>query len=286
MRPNRGSFFNDLYNKMNKTLLRGSDPILNAHRYSDSRDQEIAAFISACFAYGSVKPMNKALLTILEPLGSSPYNAIKFSDNFEYLKGFYYRFHRSEHVIILLKTIQKILQVFDTFEKYAFQFYQNGNLELFLNEFSNDLRLRLLSDVKSNPSLERGLKFFVNSPQDGSACKRMNMFLRWMSRKDEIDLGLWKWLNPKNLIIPVDTHISHISYFLELRKGKLDRSPNWKMALEITDSLRKMNPDDPISYDFALTRLGILKLCKKKYIKNICIECALNPICKFSLRKK
>ena len=94
-------------------------------------------------------------------------------------------------------------------------------------------------------------------PELGSACKRMNLFLRWMVRKDELDFGLWNEISPSKLVIPVDTHIAKISKTLKLTTYK---NVSWKMAEQITENLKKFDPSDPLKYDFALCHIGMRKL--------------------------
>ncbi len=116
----------------------------------------------------------------------------------------------------------------------------HDRLQKFLNE----------REIKASP----GLKFFLPDPRKGSSCKRLNLFLRWMVRKDHIDFGLWKYLSPSELVIPVDVHIARISKRLGFTKRKV---PDWKMAEEITKALRAFNSADPVRYDFALCHIGI-----------------------------
>ena len=113
-----------------------------------------------------------------------------------------------------------------------------------------------------------GLIQFFPSPSKGSACKRMNLFLRWMIRKRDIDFGIWKGIPENKLIIPLDTHIAKISRCLGFTKR---RSQDWKMAVEITDALKKLDPDDPLKYDFAMCHYGISGLCGPEF--NKCDKC-------------
>jgi len=106
-------------------------------------------------------------------------------------------------------------------------------------------------------NFSNGIKFMFPLPQKGSACKRMNLFLRWMVRNDELDFGLWNEIKPNKLIIPVDTHIAKICKQLKLTKRK---NVNWKMAEEITGKLKRFDPVDPVKYDFALCHIGMRKL--------------------------
>jgi uncharacterized protein (TIGR02757 family) len=102
-----------------------------------------------------------------------------------------------------------------------------------------------------------GFKFMFPLPENGSSCKRMNLFLRWMVRKDELDFGLWNSISPSKLVIPVDTHIARISTELGLTKRK---NVSWKMAEEITENLKQFDPADPVKYDFAICHIGMRKL--------------------------
>jgi len=123
------------------------------------------------------------------------------------------------------------------------------------------------------------VKLFFPRPSGGSACKRLNLFLRWMVRKnDGIDLGLWRSVKPSELIIPLDTHVGRIAYAIGLTDS---RQQTWKTALEVTASLSKLDPEDPVKYDFSLCRLGILKECTSRPAQSRCEPCSLSGICRF-----
>jgi uncharacterized protein (TIGR02757 family) len=122
------------------------------------------------------------------------------------------------------------------------------------------------------------LQYLLTSPRDGSACKRMNLFLRWMVRRTTPDLGLWTFVDPAKLVMPVDTHIHRIATFLGLNRRK---SADWKTARALTKRLASFDPADPIRYDFALCRLGILDLCSRKRRKENCDVCLLRDVCRF-----
>ena len=129
--------------------------------------------------------------------------------------------------------------------------------------------------------------FLIPSPKGGSACKRMCLFLRWMIRKDEVDFGIWR-ISPSLLVMPVDRHVARISYYL----GFLDRiprtppGPTWNDALRITRHLKRLDPHDPTRYDFAISRLGILKECDNGADKSVCKQCNLYEICRFGLSEE
>jgi uncharacterized protein (TIGR02757 family) len=103
-----------------------------------------------------------------------------------------------------------------------------------------------------------GVCYFFPRPSAGSACKRLNLFLRWMVRKDVVDLGVWTGLSPSRLIVPLDTHVIRLGQCLRLTRY---RSPGWKMAAEITASLRDIDPVDPVRYDFSLCHVGMMNAC-------------------------
>ena len=128
----------------------------------------------------------------------------------------------------------------------------------------------------------KSLQYLLSSPQDGSACKRMNLFLRWMVRRTPPDLGLWNFVDPSKLVMPLDTHVHRIATFLGLNDRK---SADWKTARLLTDRLARLDAADPVRYDFALCRLGILDLCSRTRRKENCDVCLLRDVCRFPVVK-
>lgn len=260
------------------------------HRYASEQDKEIAAFIAACFAYGSVQLVHRAVAAVLLPMGERPSYFIKNYDGKNFWPGFYHRFHHEEHVVLLIRVLKKALDQYGSLSELfrlnseVSESDQKPHCERVLDGAARWLQFTAMYEAQSaqKSELVRGMRFFFNAPADGSACKRMLMFLRWMVRKDEIDLGLWGWIKPSELVVPTDTHVARISYYLGLRGGREQQAPNWKMALEITQSLRQINASDPVLYDFAIARLGILDICKRKYLNSICEKCPVEPGCRFS----
>ncbi|MBI1884102.1 MAG: DUF2400 family protein [Chlamydiae bacterium] len=121
------------------------------------------------------------------------------------------------------------------------------------------------------------VRFFLPNPKDGSTCKRLNLFLRWMVRgPDTIDLGLWREVSPSDLIIPLDTHVARISRYLGLSSSI---TYAWKVSCEITQNLKRLDSRDPIKYDFALCHLGISGDCPSRPDLDKCEPCMLRPIC-------
>ena len=287
-------FFARLLQQFHTSHWISSDPIQYAHRYSKDDDREIAAFIAACFAYGSVQLVHRAVAAVLEPMGKNPAQFVRTFDGTNYWKGFYHRFHDETHVVLLVTLLKQVLSEYGSLGE---MFRVNSGpeealgspkCEAVLNGAARWFQAQSVELVArlGVPEALRGMRFFFNAPADGSACKRMVMFLRWMVRHDEIDLGLWKWMSPADLVVPADTHVGRIAFYLRLRGGKEDGAPNWKMAREITEALKVINAKDPVSYDFALARLGILDICKRAYTKSVCERCPVEPGCRFSNLQK
>jgi uncharacterized protein (TIGR02757 family) len=117
----------------------------------------------------------------------------------------------------------------------------------------------------------------LTSPDDGSACKRLNLFLRWMVRPDDgVDLGPWTALTPADLVVPLDVHVLRISRFLGLTRRS---DASWRTACEVTDGLARLDPADPVRFDFALSHLGISGACRGARHPDACPLCPLDPVC-------
>jgi len=232
------------------------DPLEFLHKYSDEKDIEVMGFVASVFAYGNVKQIINTLNRFVSLSENTPYEfIINYKPGINNIIHRFYSLKDVDDFFIILK---------DTYNEYTslknlfLKFYkpEENNLKTAISSFSKYLikRNKLLN---KNKELSLGTRFMFPLPELGSACKRMNLFLRWMVRKDELDFGLWNEIPTSKLIIPVDTHIARIS-----RKLKLTRRKNvsWKMAEEITDNLRKYDPHDPVKYDFAICHIGMRKL--------------------------
>lgn len=234
------------------------DPLQFPHRFRNKNDIEIAAFISSIFAYGNVTQIVNTLNKIFTFLGTSPYKFILDLNSKEIKKIEFpvHRFYSSMDVQRLFLLLSIALKEYGSLKKV---FYENlhledENLKTSISEFSK----YFLNLYKENVgSLTNGIKFMFPLPEKGSACKRMNLFLRWMVRKDDLDLGLWNEIPTCKLVIPVDTHIAKICKRLKLTNLK---NVSWRMAEEITNNLKMYDKNDPVKYDFALCHIGIRKL--------------------------
>ncbi|MFO7445288.1 MAG: TIGR02757 family protein [Ignavibacteriaceae bacterium] len=232
------------------------DPLQFLHLFSDKREIELVGFISSIFAYGNIKQIINTLNRLMAAGDNKPYNFIANSTSAQIKKklaGIKHRFYSEEDVNLFFQILSKVYNQEGSLEKIFMQHYNQAdkNLKNSINEFS---KYFLNIAGKENT---HGFKFMFSLPEKGSACKRMNLFLRWMIRKDELDFGLWKGIPPDKLVIPVDTHVAKICKKLKLTSIN---NVSWKMAEEITDNLRRFDPNDPVKYDFAICHIGMRKL--------------------------
>ena len=245
------------------------DPLQLVLRYSEPRDQEVAGLIAAAFAYGRAEFIVTNIGAVLDKMTPSPHAYLRIFDKREATKrfaGFAHRFHKTPELVELLAAMAKHDSLADLFESC----YDANDADIgpSLSRFVHALI----------PNASTSLRYLLTDPKDGSACKRMNLFLRWMIRRTPPDLGIWAFADPAKLVMPVDTHIHRIAMFLGLGERK---SPDWKAARAITDRLATFDPADPVRYDFALCRLGILDLCSRKRKKENCDVCLLRDVCRF-----
>ncbi len=232
------------------------DPIKFPHGFKYEYDIEVSAFVSALFAYGNINQINNSLEKIHEILGNSPYDFV-LNLNFErnLFAGIKHRFYSPEDIFSLFKILNIVYSNYGSLKKLFLLYYFPAaeNLKDSIEFFSNNLKsIAIRQGLNSD-----GIRFMFPSPSGKSACKRINLFLRWMVRKDKLDFGLWKELKTSQLIIPVDTHIARIALMLGLTERK---NISWKMAEEITGNLKLFNRSDPVKYDFALCHIGAWKL--------------------------
>lgn len=264
-------FLEQIVKKYNRRDYLDTDPVSIVHKIKGEKSRETAAFISSVFAFGNVKTIKATILKVLHPMGNNVYDFIKHYEKLQHesllnskksqrsklylFQGIGHRFIKGNDISCLVNTLHFVLKEYGSIENLFMQYFtKENNLRKSLKVFTKNIReiyCRNNSDF-----CERTLRFMLPSPEKGSACKRMNLFLRWMVRKDEIDLGIWKGIKKNELIIPLDTHIARISKSLGFTKRK---TLGWNMASEITENLKKFDPLDPLKYDFALTRIGMLK---------------------------
>jgi len=256
------------------------DPLELARRYDDPLDQEVAGLIAAAFAYGRAETIVANVGAVLAKMGTSPFAYVKrIADSGERIgdfTGFAHRFHKTADLVAFLECISAAIRRFGSLGELFRTCYDDRDEDIgpSLTRFVEELR----SAIPYPPS---AIRYLLTSPNDGSACKRMLLYLRWMVRRTPPDLGLWTFVDPAKLVMPVDTHIHRIATFLGLNRRK---SADWKTARALTARLAKFDAADPIRYDFALCRLGILDLCSRKRRKENCDVCLLRDVCRFPVQ--
>jgi len=262
----------------------GSDPIQFPHRYRNPSDIEAAAFIASSLAYGNVASIRRNLERVFSFLGTHPHETLLSINPGELtsaLSGFKHRFTTVKHLSLLLLITRVALIEHGSLKNLFLEGHVSDrpsikeSLIYFVDHLlGQDVRPVYRSVQEAH---EDGALFLLPSPRNGAACKRLNLFLRWMVRTgDAIDFGLWPEVSRSQLVIPLDTHAARLSRYLGLTKRK---TSDWKTAEEITDALRKLDPTDPLKYDFSLTRLGILGDCDSKEGQSRCDECVLAELC-------
>jgi uncharacterized protein (TIGR02757 family) len=238
----------NLYNLYNKRIYVHPDPLEFLYLYKDIRDREIVGLIASSIAYGRVAQILKSVSFVLEIMHPSPYQFImnsKYKTICRAFEGFKHRFADREQLAALLLGARKVINRFGSLN------------ECFIKGMA-------LDDETVIPAMtffagyliagENNPGHLVPLPEKGSACKRMNLFLRWMVRKDKVDPGGWEKVPLSKLIVPLDTHMHKISLRLGLTRQK---QANMQTALEITYGFKQYVPEDPVKYDFVLTRIGI-----------------------------
>ena len=283
------------------------DPLEIVHKFQNPLDKEIIGLLASILAYGNVKTIIKSVSSIIEIIGSSPINFIlnfnpqKDIHKFSFFK---HRFTSGMDVANICFILKNIYREYGSLKEFYYVGYNESDEDIqnslisFVDRFlsypvifdnkDKNVAVRFNAHNKLcriNPTATKiskakdfpALRYLFPSPQKGSACKRLNLFLRWMVRRgDKLDFGLWDKINPNKLIIPVDTHIAKICRNIGLTTRN---TADWKMAKEITENLKKLDPVDPVKYDFAITRLGIVEKCPGKKMQNKCAQCLIKNIC-------
>ena len=239
------------------------DPLEFVRAQADPRDREIVGLLASSLAFGTVGQIKKSIGVVLEALGPRPAEAVARLDPrvlAARLAGFRHRWSDGRDVACLLLFMRQMIEARGSIEG----FFAEG-----VDPRAPDISAALRSFTERALGLDHGglyrgqglapdagVRYFFPSPEDGSACKRLNLFLRWMVRRDAVDLGVWSVIEPRLLVIPLDAHIFTISRRVRLTRYK---SAGWAMATDITKRLRRLDPEDPVKYDFALHRMGLFK---------------------------
>jgi len=238
-----------VYYKYNKRELVDPDPLVFLYNYPNVRDREIVGLIAATLAYGRVAQILKSITKILNIMGKSPSTYIDNTDENKIkkdVKGFKHRFTTDVEIAAMIISIKKALNKYGSLEKLFLHSYkkEHENIIPALSYFVTELKK--LGGIKKSSLL--------SDPTMESACKRLNLYLRWMIRADIVDPGGWGKVPASKLIIPLDTHMFNFGKCYGFTERK---NAGLKTALEITAGFKKLAPEDPTKYDFAITRFGI-----------------------------
>lgn len=231
-----------------------NDPICIPHRFSKKQDIEIAAFFASILAWGQRKTIINKCTDLFDRMDNDPYNFMLHhgDEDLRRLLNFKHRTFNDIDLLYFISFFKQHYTLSDTLET-AFLPANFGQLESFTAEHAlNHFRTYFFS----LPDSPRRTVKHISSPAQKSTCKRLNMFLRWMVRKDQtgVDFGVWTTISPADLICPCDVHVDRVARRLDLITRK---QTDWRTAVELTTELRKFDPLDPVKYDFALFGLGV-----------------------------
>ena len=264
-----------------------ADPVQFVRRYTEPADREVVAFCAAALAFGRVASVLNSIAALLTVLGHRPAEFVRNFDlarDADVLRTLAHRWIKGVDVIALIWIMKKMLEEAGSIERYFLDGddVSAANVGPALNHFGSRALAIDLDPVYGDGIQRRGVEYFFPRPNGGSACKRLNLFLRWMVRRDSVDLGVWSGLPASKLIIPLDTHVIRVGRCLGLTRY---RTPGWRMACEITEALRQLNPGDPVRYDFSLCHLGMMDACgfNRVYRDD---RCPLRGVCRPGGRRR
>ncbi len=237
-----------LYSKFNRRDFVHPDPLEFLYGYGNPADREIVGLVASSLAYGKVSQILKSVSKILDRM-ESPRDFLMNTDKqrlFSCFKDFKHRFTTGEEMALLLHAAKSAIQKYGSLENCFMAGYSDKDANL-IPAMGNFVKIM-------SAEFKDGETYLLPCPRRGSACKRLNLYLRWMVRKDDVDSGGWDDVPKSKLIIPVDVHMWNICS----RTGFTARKQaNLKSAIEITAKFAEFNPGDPVKYDFCLTRFGI-----------------------------
>src|SRR3954463_14814796 len=258
-----------------------TDPIQIVRRFSRDDDREVVAFVAASLAFGRVTSVLQSIERVLAVVGAQPADYVRRFDprrDAPAFSGIVHRWTRAPDIVALLWLMRQMIDRAGSLEGFFLSGYDAAanDVEGALDDFSTRAMALPLKEAYGRVPKRPGVCYFFPRPSAGSGCKRLNLFLRWMVRRDALDLGVWTLVLPAKLIVPLDTHVIRVGRCLRLTGYT---SPGWPMALDITRALRLLDPTDPVKYDFSVCHLGMMNACGFQTSRGN-TQCPLKAVCK------
>jgi uncharacterized protein (TIGR02757 family) len=239
-----------LYERYDSREYVDPDPLAFLYRYDLPADREIAGFIASSLAFGGVAQIMASVEAALGPMGDSPYGFLMGNDTKEFsgiFRGFRHRWASGEDLSGALAGLKRVINEYGSLENCFLEGYSEDDEDILPG-------LSFLVSRIGGGAVCGGNNCLLPAPAKGSACKRLNLLLRWMVREDGVDPGGWTAVPASKLLIPLDVHMHRFAGLLGFTNRK---QGDIRTAREVTAGFRKINPDDPVKYDFSITRLGI-----------------------------
>ena len=264
-----------------------TDPIQIVRRFTRDDDREVVGFIAGALAFGRVLSVLQSIERMVAVMGPEPAAYVRQFDprrDGPAFAGIVHRWTRGPDLVALLWILRQMVDRAGSVEG----FFLEGcgapaeDIEGALTSFSTRALALDLQAAYGRVPKRPGVCYFFPRPSAGSACKRLNLFLRWMVRRDALDLGVWRRVSSSQLIVPLDTHVIRVGRCLRLTSYT---SPGWRMARDITASLRRLDPEDPVKYDYALCHLGMMNACGFGRAQADS-QCPLRGVCRPRPRKR
>ncbi|HEX6973036.1 MAG TPA: TIGR02757 family protein [Vicinamibacterales bacterium] len=258
-----GGALDSLYRDFN-VADAASDPVHLVRPFQDPRDREIAGFCAGALAFGRVASVLNSISTLFAIMGPHPAAFVRQFDPgapHPELRAMVHRWTRGVDLVALLWILRQMLERSGSIEDFFLEGFDPSHDDVgpALDSFSTRaMQLDIKRAYGRKTPKRAGVCYFFPRPSAGSACKRLNLFLRWMVRADAIDLGVWTRVPAGKLIVPLDTHVIRLGRCLKLTRYS---SPGWRMAADITASLRALDPDDPVRFDFSICHVGMMNAC-------------------------
>jgi uncharacterized protein (TIGR02757 family) len=248
-----------LYEEYHRREFVHPDPLEVLYRFEQLRDREVAALVVGSLAYGRVAQILKSVSVVLQTMSPSPYRFVRHHSDKEIATAFCdfkHRFTTGTQLAAMLVGLKHVLKSYGSLQSCFMAGFRKDSNTVFdaLSFFTGEIIT----------GAGQPLGHLLPLPQRGSACKRLHLFLRWMVRKDEVDPGGWEKVPRSALIVPVDAHMHRIGRQLGLTQR---RTADLQTAMDITNCFRSIVPEDPVKYDFCLTRIGIRKDVRRKEMK-------------------